>query len=118
MLSADDKEIYLACGYTDMRKSINGLTTIVQSSFKLDPFNASIYVFCNKHKDRIKILEWDGNGFWLHLKRLERGKFSWPAEADDENVMHLTSEELKYLLGAPGLQVKLKRKSLQGKIQF
>ena len=57
MLSFEGKEIYLACGATDMRKSINGLMTMVESSFDLDPFEENIYVFCNRNRDRIKILE-------------------------------------------------------------
>jgi transposase len=109
MLSAVGKQIYLACGHTDMRKSINGLSAIVQISFKLDPFSRALFVFCNKNRDRLKILEWDGDGFWLHLKRLERGRFKWPAEDGDEKTMSLTSEELAYLLGSPGLEQKLRR---------
>lgn len=113
MLNINNKQIYLACGYTDMRKSINGLMIIVQSSFKLDPFSETLFVFCNKSRDRLKILEWDGNGFWLHLKRIERGHFSWSKKlTEDEKVMLLTSEELFYLLGSPKLEIKLQRKEI------
>ena len=55
-----------------MRKSINGLSFLVQNSFELDPFEKALFVFCNKQRNRLKILTWDDNGFWLHLKRLER----------------------------------------------
>jgi len=108
MINFQGKHIYLACGRTDMRKSINGLTSIVTNSFALDPFESAIYVFCNKDRNRLKILEWDGNGFWLYLKRLEQGHFQWPA-AGDERTMTLTDDELHHLLASPGLAQKLRR---------
>ena len=79
MLKFGSKRIYLACGDTDMRKSINGLMLLVESSFQLDPFDEAVFVFCNRARNRLKILEWDGSGFWLYFKRLERGRFQWPA---------------------------------------
>jgi transposase len=99
-----------------MRKSINGLTIIVQCSFELDPFAPALFVFCNRNRDRLKILEWDGDGFWLYLKRLERGHFKWPTVADDEKTMNLNAEELTHLLGSPGLEQKLRRKQVAGKM--
>lgn len=109
MLKFQGKEVYLACGHTDMRKSINGLSLIVQGSLELDPFSEAIFVFCNRNRNRLKILEWDGDGFWLYLKRLERGCFKWPSDRNDSKTMTLTNEELTYLLGGPGLIQKLKR---------
>jgi len=109
--SKDNKNIYLACGYTDMRKSINGLASLVEGSYNLDLFDKALFVFCNKTRDRIKILEWDEDGFWLYLKRLERGHFKWP-DYGDEKTMNLSDEELSYLLGSPKLEQKLKRKEL------
>ena len=55
-----------------MRKSINGLAAIVESSFKMKPYEESVYVFCNRARDRIKILEWDGDGYWLYQEVRER----------------------------------------------
>jgi transposase len=81
-----------------MRKQINGLMAIVEQSFKLDPFGEAVFVFCNKNRDRLKILEWDGDGFWLYFKRLEKGHFRWPAEGEDATLT-LTAEELQILLG-------------------
>lgn len=108
MLIFDDKPVYLCCGHTDMRKSINGLMMLVKSSFALDPFRDALFVFCNRKRDRIKILEWDTDGFWLYFKRLERGHFRWPGVGGDK-TMTLTSEELNCLIGSAKLEKKLAR---------
>jgi len=108
MLKVDGKRVYLACGCTDMRKSINGLSAIVEGSFKLDPFDGALFVFCNRNRDRVKILEWDGDGFWLYFKRLEKGHFRWPAPGEDA-TMTLSGEELSILLGGAKVELKLRR---------
>ena len=84
---------------------------LVQSSFALDPFADALFVFCNKKRDRIKILEWDTDGFWLYFKRLERGRFRWPSVGSD-NTMTLSSEELSCLIGSAKLEKKLYRKEV------
>ena len=106
-----DKPVYLCCGYTDMRKSINGLMMLVKESFSLDPFADALFVFCNRSRDRLKILEWDGDGFWLHFKRLERGRFRWPAEGE-ASTMALNANELTCLIDGARLEKKLKRKDV------
>jgi len=108
MLIYENKRVFLACGGTDMRKQINGLVEIVESSFELDPFDGALFVFCNKNRDRIKILVWDIDGFWIHFKRLEKGRFKWPA-IGEETTMTLSGEELAYLLGGTRVELKLKR---------
>lgn len=108
MLNLSGKRVYLACGHTDMRKSINGLSAIVEGSFELDPFDGALFVFCNRNRDRVKILEWDVDGFWLYFKRLEKGRFRWPTPGEDA-TMTLTGEELSYLLGGTRVELKLKR---------
>ena len=97
-----------------MRKSINGLMALVQHSFLLDPFSEVLFVFCNKARDRIKILEWDTDGFWLYFKRLEHGRFRWPGEGADK-TMTLTNEELMCLIGSAKLEQKLRRKEVFGR---
>jgi transposase len=114
MLNLTGKKIYLACGKTDMRKNINGLAAIVEGSFKLDLFNSSIFVFCNRSRDRIKILDWDGDGFWLYFKRLEKGHFRWP-EQGEEATMILSGEELGILLGGTRVELKLRRNEVIGR---
>ena len=108
MITTTGKKVYLACGKTDMRKQINGLAVIVESSFQLDPFDGALFVFCNRNHDRVKILEWDGDGFWLYFKRLEKGRFRWPA-IGEEATMTLTGEELSILLGGAKVELKLRR---------
>jgi len=108
MLRIEGKRVYLACGNTDMRKSINGLSAIVENNIKLDVFSEAVFVFCNRARDRVKILEWDSDGFWLYFKRLEKGRFRWP-QPGEESTMTLTGEELAILLGGARVELKLKR---------
>jgi len=112
MLNFTGKRVYLACGKTDMRKQINGLAAIVEGSFHLDPFDEAIFVFCNRNRDRIKILEWDQDGFWLYFKRLEKGRFRWPAEGS-ETTMSLSGPELEILLGGAKVELKLRGREVR-----
>jgi transposase len=108
MIKIEGKRVFLACGHTDMRKSINGLAAIVEGSFNMDPFDEAFYVFCNRKRDRVKIIEWDIDGFWLYFKRLEKGHFKWPAPGE-EATMTLSGEELSYLLSGTRVELKLRR---------
>ena len=111
MLSFEKKTVYLACGATDMRKSINGLGERVERGFELELFSEAVFVFCNKNRNRLKILEWDGDGFWLYFKRLEKGHFRWP-QPGEEATMVLSNEELQILLHGVRVEQKLKRNSV------
>jgi len=93
---------------------------MITNSFSLSPYEAAVFVFCNKNRDRLKILEFDGDGFWLHLKRLEKSHFKWPAVEDGKNkqTMQLTNEELTYLLGSTQLELKLRRKELKAPVMY
>jgi transposase len=90
------EQIYIACGFTDMRKSIDGLAGIVQQNFKLNPFQNSLFLFCGRRKDRLKALYWEGDGFVILYKRLESGSFQWPRDA--EEVKLITQQEFRWLL--------------------
>lgn len=95
------EKVYIACGYTDLRKGIDGLATLVQSQFQLDPFTNTLFLFCGRRKDRIKALYWEGNGFVLLYKRLESGSFQWPRNG--EEVRKLTAQQYRWLM--EGLQI-------------
>lgn len=90
------EHIYVACGYTDMRKSIDGLAASVQQSFGLNPFSNSLFLFCGHQNDRIKALWWEGNGFVLLYKRLENGKFQWPRNTNE--ARGITPQQLRWLM--------------------
>ncbi|MFD1068309.1 IS66 family insertion sequence element accessory protein TnpB, partial [Oceanobacillus locisalsi] len=100
------EQVYLARGSTDLRKSIDGLAVIVQECFELDPFSPCLFVFCNRKRDKLKILQWENNGFWLHYRRLERGTFHWPSE-EDAAPMHISPRQLRWLLD--GLSINQKQ---------
>ena len=89
-------QVYLAVGPTDLRKSIDGLAIIVQEHFQLDPFSRHLFVFCNRKKDKIKILEWEEDGFFLHYKRLEKGRFRWPD--GESQSMEISQREFRWLM--------------------
>lgn len=95
--------VYLACGSTDLRKSIDGLAVLVSQAFALDPFQPCLFVFCNRQRDKLKILHWDHNGFWLHYRRLERGRFQWPA-ASESTPLTVTRRQLQWLLDGLALE--------------
>jgi len=97
------EKVHLALGPTDLRKSVEGLSIIVEHILKLDPFSTHLFAFCNRNQDKIKILVWENNGFWLHYKRLEKGYFKWPAK-NGTNSISLTEREFRWLLD--GLSIK------------
>jgi len=95
--------VYLACGSTDLRKSIDGLAVLVKEGFDLDPFSPCLFVFCNRQRDKLKILHWEHNGFWLYYRRLERGTFQWPTEANSI-PRQISRRELRWLLDGLSLE--------------
>lgn len=116
MLSkAGNIQVYLATGSTDMRKSIDGLAAIVQQSFSLDPFSSCLFVFCNKSRDKIKILQWEHNGFWLYYRRLEKGKFQWP-KGNVTTSMKVGIRELNWLLDGLSLEQKQAHRKVSANI--
>ncbi|SDZ35571.1 transposase [Proteiniborus ethanoligenes] len=88
--------IYVACGHTDMRKSIDGLAAIVAQNSNLNPFEKSLFLFCGRRRDRIKGLLWEGDGFLLLYKRLEGCSFNWPK--DPQEVLEITPQQYRWLM--------------------
>lgn len=87
--------VYLACGAVDMRKGIDGLGALAQASLRQNPASGAVFVFRGRRGDRIKLLYWDGQGFCLFYKVLERGRFPWPSAAD--GTARLTAAQLAML---------------------
>jgi transposase len=97
--------VFVATAPVDLRRSFNGLFACVQQQLQLDPLSGHLFVFCNRHRNRLKILVWDGSGLWVCAKRLERGRFAWPHAAS--GVATLRNEELTALTS--GLEVRAQR---------
>ncbi|MGY4730910.1 IS66 family insertion sequence element accessory protein TnpB [Burkholderia pyrrocinia] len=88
-------KVYLHRDPVDFRMGINGLSILVEQAMRLNPMTSALFVFGNRRRDRIKILGWGGNGFWLLLKRLEADRFVWPNGGD---TITLNAEQLHWLL--------------------
>ena len=90
------ERVYIACGYTDLRRGIDGLAALVQQQFHLDPFTNTLFLFCGRRRDRIKALYWEGNGFVLLYKRLESGSFQWLRKESEARA--LTPQQYRWLM--------------------
>ena len=104
-------EIYLACGFTDLRKSIDGYASIIQDTLGINPMKNAMFIFCNKQKDKIKILYWDKDGFWLLYKRLEESKFKWPKKKEDLKMIN--KKQLEWLLEGLSIEQKSYHKEVK-----
>lgn len=89
--------VYLCRDSVDFRKGINGLSVLVEAVLQHDAFSEHLFVFCNRRRDAIKILYWEGNGFCLWQKRLEQARFKWPRR-HERDVISLTGQQLNWLL--------------------
>lgn len=91
------KKIYLAPGYCDMRRGIDGLANIVRFQYHLDPYDrGTLFLFCGKRSTKLKALLWEGDGFLLMMKRLDYGAFHWPRTPGE--AMELTKEQYQLLM--------------------
>ena len=88
--------IYVRCGVTDLRKAFDGLTQIVEDDLSRNITDGDFIVFCNRARNRLKAIYWDGSGLCLFAKRLEGGRFAWPQSK--EAAKEITSAELSMLL--------------------
>jgi len=102
---ASSLRIYLSVEPTDMRKSFNGLYAIAKHQLERNPMDGSLFVFANRRRDRVKLLYWDGTGFWVLAKRLEKGTFWWPGSGEAEvSGLEIKPEALSMLLN--GIDLK------------
>ena len=102
---------YIACGYTDMRKQIDGLAALVQTQFGQEMDETSLYLFCGRRADRIKALYWAGTGYILLYKRLTEKRFQWPRSEKD--LKKLTLQEFRWLM--EGLSITQTKAFVPGK---
>jgi transposase len=107
-------QVHLAPGATDLRKSIDGLSVLVSAVFQLDPFSDSWFVFCNRQKNKLKILRWDHNGFWLYYRRLERGRFRWPQPGGEPLV--ITRRQLRWLLDGLAIEQRQAHRAVRASV--
>lgn len=91
-----DVRVFVRPGTTDMRKAAGTLTVLAQETMRQDPLSGSLFVFCNRRRNILKIVYWERNGFCLWLKKLEKGRFPWPERAED--ALCISEEELAWLL--------------------
>lgn len=99
--------VYIAYGATDFRKQISSLCSIIKDNFKMNPYNKTAYIFCNKKRNSIRVLCYDKNGFILAQKTLldaEKMKFKWPINSNELN--RITKKQLEWLLA--GLKIEQK----------
>lgn len=108
---ARGNQVYLVTGYTDLRRSIDGLAMIVQGQLKLDPYSRALFLFCGRRCDRIKGLLWEGDGFLLLYKRLDNGRFQWPR--NETEALLLTEQQIRWLL--EGLKIEQPKAIREGK---
>lgn len=104
-------QVYLVTGYTDLRRSIDGLAEIVQGQLHLNPFSKALFLFCGRRRDRIKGLLWEGDGFLLLYKRLDNGNFQWPRNETEARL--LTPQQTRWLL--EGLMIEQPKAIKDGK---
>ena len=102
---------YIACGYTDMRKQIDGLVALVELQFGKKPDETSIFLCCGNRADRSKALHWDGTGYVLLYKRLAEKRFQWPR--NEQELKLLTKQEFRWLM--EGLSIVQKKAFESGK---
>lgn len=101
--------VFLALGATDLRRSFDGLSGRVREVLRQEPLSGDWFVFCNRSRNRIRILYFDGSGLWVFAKRLEQGTFAWPSDSSDRQTMELTAQELSLLLAGIDLKSTKKR---------
>jgi transposase len=99
------QKVYIAVGYSDLRRGIDGFATIIQNTFHMNPQSDALFLFCGRRCDRIKALYWDGDGYILLYKRLESGKYQWPRTT--EELKELTSQQFRWLM--EGLSIYQKK---------
>lgn len=105
MLTPDDSiKIYVQKSPVDMRKSINGLTALIVDNFSMTPQSGNVFIFYNKKRDKVKAVYWDKNGFVLHYKRLDRGRFKF-SKSQEGGVLEINQQQIQWLFAGLDFQL-------------
>ena len=100
--------IYIACGYTDLRQGIDGLSAVIRRQLGADPFQKNVlFMFCGRKPDKIKCLIWEGDGFLLLYKRLLDGRYQWPRSKQE--VMEMTQEQFEWLMSGQTIMPSIRK---------
>ena len=102
---------YVACGYTDLRRGIDGLASIVMLQYGRELKEDSLFLFCGRRTDRIKALYWSGDGYVLIYKRLSNGSFQWPRTAEELRL--IDAQSFRWLM--EGLRIDQPKAIRKGK---
>jgi transposase len=105
MIPVAARRIFLARGVTDMRKQFDTLASLVRSQLGEDPLSGDAFVFVGRRRNRLKVLLWDGSGFWLLARRLERGSFAIPAAAQADGNGAVLVSEVEWRLLLSGIEI-------------
>lgn len=97
-------KIYVAVEPVDMRKGFDGLHGLVRDQLGQDPLSGHVFLFSNRTRTRLKALVWDGSGLWVCAKRLEKGRYRWPAAGERQRSVTMRAEELAMLVNGLDLQ--------------
>jgi transposase len=109
-------KVYLAVGATDLRKGFDGLYGLARDALGLEPLSGHLALFCNRQRNRLKILFWDGSGLWVCARRLEKGRYSWPSPREAAAAcVTLSHEEFSLLIGGLDLS-QIRRKNWYRKV--
>jgi len=113
---AQVRRYYIACGYTDLRRGIDGLAAIVSNQFKMELNEESLFLFCGRRTDRIKALYFSGDSYTLLYKRLTNGNFQWPRS--EEALQQLDSQAFRWLMEGLTIEQKKSIKKMEKKDLF
>ena len=102
--------VFVATAPVDLRASFNRLFALTQAVLKEDPLSGHWFVFTNQERNRVKVLFWDGSGLWVCAKRLEKGRFGWPAASEKQLSVTMRAEELAMLVNGLDLKQTRQRK--------
>lgn len=100
-------------GYTDMRKGFDSLSGLVTNSIRANPLTGDIFIFINRRRTQLKLLHWEGDGFTVYYKRLERGTYEMPASQNNYNYITISFKQLQHIFQGVTMKRNYQRKRYQ-----